>query len=80
VPTNDSTELFQRALFIARKLHYGTFPVRALGITARNLDPAAAAVLFPAEQKRRRLNRAQDAVNERYGDWTVYPASVKFAK
>jgi DNA polymerase-4 len=74
-PSDEAACLYERALLILDILKYRG-AVRALGVTARRLFPAARVLLLPEEQRRRRLSRAQDAINERFGDWTIHPASV----
>lgn len=75
-PTNDSQVLFRRVLFILDKLNFRNNAVRALGVTARNLTQAAYNCLFTYQEKRNKVLKAQDKINERFGDWTLYPASI----
>ncbi|MFH2138412.1 MAG: DNA polymerase IV [Candidatus Omnitrophota bacterium] len=75
-PTNDSYALYQRAVFILNSLYQNNKAVRALGVTARNLTLPTKGFLFNEQEKRANIQGAQDAINERYGDWTVYPASI----
>jgi len=74
--TNDSGMLYQRAIFIMDTLKVRNTAVRALGVTARNVSPAAGTFLFHDQKKRDQMLNAQDRINERFGDWTVYPASI----
>jgi len=75
-PTNDSGDLFKRACFILNKLSPRNMEIRALGVTARGLNPLSSGFLFDQQKKRIELFQAQDELNEKYGDWTVYPASI----
>lgn len=74
--TDDSTYLFKRALFILDKLKARNIQIRALGVTARGLGAYTGSFLFTAQKKRKQLFNAQDEINQRYGDWTLYPASI----
>ena len=75
VPTSDPACLYERAVRILDIIKYRG-AIRALGVTARRLSPAARIMLLAEEQRRSRLLQAQDAINDRFGDWTVHPASV----
>ncbi len=74
--TNDSGDLFRRALFILDKLRTRNIQIRALGVTARGLGPYTGAFLFEDQKRRKQLSNAQDDINQRYGEWTLYPASI----
>ncbi len=74
--TNDSADLFRRSLFILDRLKAGNIYIRALGVTARGLGTYAGSFLFADQKKRRQLFNAQDDINQRYGDWTLHPASI----
>ena len=74
--TNDSDELYKRALFILNRLKMNNVAVRALGVTARNLVPKVSGFLFDKHKKREYVLNAQDKINERFGDWTLHPASI----
>jgi DNA polymerase-4 len=74
--TNDSGDLFKRALFVLDKLKARDISIRALGVTARGLGAYSSAFLFSEQQRRKQLFNAQDNINNRYGDWTLHPASI----
>ena len=74
--TNDSADLFRRALFILDKLKSRNIQIRALGVTAKGLGPYTGTFLFTDQKKRKQLFTAQDNINQRYGDWTLHPASI----
>ena len=74
--TNDSADLFRRALFILDKLKARNIYIRALGVAARGLGADSGAFLFADQKKRKQLFNAQDDINQRYGDWTLHPASI----
>ncbi|MBU1044367.1 MAG: DNA polymerase IV [Candidatus Omnitrophica bacterium] len=73
---NDSKQIFKRALFLLDKLNTKNVEVRALGISVKNFMPATNNFLLADAQKRYQICNAQDAINKRFGDWTVYPASI----
>jgi DNA polymerase IV len=73
---NDSNHLFKRALFLLDKFKAGNIEVRALGLSVKNLLPATGNFLLAEAQKRSRICNAQDEINQKFGDWTVYPASI----
>ncbi len=79
-PTNDPDILCQRALFILDKLEIKNISVRALGVTARDLSPAANIFLFADQRKRAQVLRTQDKINEKFGDWTLYPAGISLIR
>lgn len=74
--TNDSGDLFKRAIFVLDKLKAHNIQIRALGVTARGLGPYSGACLFADQEKRKQLFNAQDNINNRYGEWTLHPASI----
>ena len=74
--TNDSGDLFRRALFVLDKLKSRNIQIRALGVTARGLGPYTGTFLLNDQKKRKQLFNAQDDINHRYGDWTLHPASI----
>ncbi|MFH1460373.1 MAG: DNA polymerase IV [Candidatus Omnitrophota bacterium] len=73
---NNSGDLFQRVLFILDKLKLRNISVRALGVSARNLNLSGNNFLFESDKKKYNVDSAQDKINEKYGDWTLYPASI----
>ena len=74
--THDSEVIFQRVLFILNKIYPTRSAIRAIGITARHLTQKSIASLFPQQFKREQVLRAQDSINSRFGDWTLYPAQI----
>lgn len=75
--TNDSKEIYSLATFILQQ-HWSGEPVRQIQVTA--LDPSSAGIqmdLFIAPNKKRELVYASiDAINKRYGDFTIAPAPL----
>ncbi|MCX7847980.1 MAG: DNA polymerase IV [bacterium] len=52
-------------------------PVRLVGLSVSSLTPNAQQLpLFPSEQRRMRLALAQDLVNDRFGDYALFPATL----
>lgn len=76
VSSNDSGDLFKRAVFILQQLSPRNTEIRALGVTARGLGPCVSGFLFAEQKKKTDLSQAQDRLNEKYGEWTVHPASI----
>ncbi|MCK5426819.1 MAG: DNA polymerase IV, partial [Thermodesulfovibrionia bacterium] len=74
--THDSEVLFRRALFILNSIYPTRSAIRAIGIIARNLTQPSMGNLFLFQQKREQVVRAQDDINNRFGDWTIYPAQI----
>ena len=74
--SSDSAHLFKRVLFLMERLKSKPMAVRALGISVKNLVPKISSFLLEDAEKRECIARAQDKINQRYGDWTVYPASI----
>ena len=52
-------------------------PVRLVGVSVANVRPQGEQLpLFAAERKVLQLTMAQDMVNDKYGEYTLYPAAV----
>jgi DNA polymerase-4 len=52
-------------------------PVRLVGVSVANVRPQGGQLpLFAAERKALQLTTAQDMVNDKYGEYTLYPAAV----
>lgn len=78
--TDDASEIFQRAFSIFKSFRLKNFAVRALGVSAARLGRAAQLDLFENHSRRRRLLAAVDSLNEKFGEWSVYPAALKKIK
>lgn len=74
--SSDSNHIFKRALFLLDKFKAGNIEVRALGLSVKNFVPATGNFLLTDSKKRVQICNAQDEINQRFGDWTVYPASI----
>jgi DNA polymerase-4 len=78
--TADPARIYERNLSILESFRLNNFPVRALGVCASALSPAQELYLFPADRKRRSLLCAVDSINQRLGDWSIYPAAISRVK
>jgi len=86
-PTNDSYSIYLKALKIIARMGQktGQRPVvcppigkaiRALGVTCSNLFPVNYPPLLKEEKRRGDLIKAIDSINNRLGDWSIYPAAI----
>lgn len=74
--TADGQLLFERCLRILRQMPQTMKSCRALGVCASGLEPSGGLTLLPQDAKRSQIIAAQDRINERFGDWSIYPASL----
>ncbi len=79
-PTNDSYDIYLKTLNIMARISQKIPRIRALGITCSNLFPVNYPPLLKEEKRREDLIKAQDAINTRFGDWSIYPAVITLAK
>ncbi len=79
-PTNDSYEIYLRALNIMAKTSPKTPKIRAIGVTCSNLLAANYAPLLKEEKRREDLIKALDCINTRLGDWSIYPAVITLTR
>ncbi|MEA3226992.1 MAG: DNA polymerase IV [Planctomycetota bacterium] len=78
-PTHDGYTIYQHCLDIAASLGLQCLVARLLAVSVSNLMPADRNYLFPDDKKRDRLLGSMDAINAKFGDWTVYTASLRNA-
>lgn len=78
-PTFDSAQIYKRAMLIFDTLNK-FFSVRALGISVSGLVVKDENFLFEDENKKNNLITAVDKINNRFGDWSIYPASLNEVK
>ncbi|MBN1870416.1 MAG: DNA polymerase IV [Candidatus Omnitrophica bacterium] len=78
-PTYDGYEIYQRCLHIVEQMGLSDLCARVLGVSVSHLSFADHHYLFDRQDRRDRLIRSVDRVNDQYGEWTVYPASLKNA-
>ncbi|MCX5882609.1 MAG: DNA polymerase IV [Deltaproteobacteria bacterium] len=75
-PISQSDDIYKAAIDILNTVELQQ-PVRLLGVRLSNLQHQAAQLpLFPQERRKALMVRAMDAVNNRYGDFTVTFASL----
>jgi DNA polymerase IV len=74
--TADPARIYERNLLILESFRHNNSGVRALGVCASGLAPAPGFYLFPADQKRNNLLAAVDKINQRQGEWSIYPAAI----
>jgi len=79
-PTADGYEIYFRALKIMAKIGQQLPKIRALGVTCSNLFSADYSLLLKEEKRREALTKAIDSINDRLGDWSIYPAAITLAK
>jgi DNA polymerase-4 len=80
--TSDSKKIIHEVLRLLQKTAVGNKPVRLLGISVAHLKPIDGAMqpsLFKDEagtQKRRKVNKAVDAINEKFGATAILPGTL----
>ena len=80
--TDDAKEIFENCCSLLQKTVVGRRPVRLLGISMSqlvNVEEEKQISLFEeaaAFQKKKRLNRALDAIHERFGDRSILPSEL----
>jgi DNA polymerase IV len=74
--TYDGYEIYQRCLHIAKLMGLSSWQVRVLGVSVAQLVPADPHYLFSAQRRRESLLHQLDAINDKYGEWTIYPAQL----
>jgi DNA polymerase-4 len=75
-PISQSDDIYKAVIDILNTVELQR-PVRLLGVRLSNLQHQAAQLpLFPQERRKALMVRAMDAVNNRYGDFTVTFASL----
>lgn len=81
-PTDDGDEIFHACSRLLEKTEAGRKPVRLLGVTLSRLCHDGShwqRSLFsalPVPEKRRKLNAALDAIQERFGEEAIFPGSL----
>jgi DNA polymerase-4 len=80
--TDDGREIFRYCLKLLKKTEAGKRPIRLLGVSLSNLSSSETKrqrTLFDdgtAHQKDKNLNRALDAIQERFGDGSIVPGTL----
>lgn len=78
--TQDTAEIFRRAMALFDSFGLRSFTIRGLGVSASGLAAPDHLWLFHADVRRAQLLAAQDAINERFGEWSLYPAAIQDVK
>jgi DNA polymerase-4 len=78
--TDDGFEIYQRALKIIKESGLKKQKIRALGVTCGGIFKKNYLPFFNEQKRREGLIRAQDNINERFGEDTIFPASVILTK
>ncbi len=69
-------DIYTAAMIVAKLIPLGE-PVRLVGVSVSNLRKNDCQYpLFPEDRKKFFLTLAMDAVNDRYGESTIFPATV----
>jgi len=81
VVTDDGKTIYRLGLDLLGKTEIGQKPIRLLGISLSQLAKPGDGQLFlfnPSNdsEKERRLNRALDAIQDKYGDQAIGPGSL----
>jgi DNA polymerase-4 len=69
-------DIFIRSMAILGLKKGQKLSVRAIGISASGLKPCLQIPFLEKEKIEEILTAATDKINEKYGDWTVYPAEI----
>lgn len=76
---NEGMQIFGAAKQIFSQIDKPSRPVRLLGVSVSDLRPSNQGKwLFEEFEKRRLLTRALDAINDKYGEFTLRPAHLSF--
>ncbi|MFH1202312.1 MAG: DNA polymerase IV [Candidatus Omnitrophota bacterium] len=75
--TNDGYEVWLRTRQIMAKIRHPRPKIRALGVTCSGLNTPQIKPLFKEMQNREDLLKSTDLINRKYGQWSIYPASLQ---
>ena len=75
--TSDALQIYKRALVILESFGLKNFRVRSLGVSTSCLCTKEDLYLFNQDRERNQLISALDKINERFGEWSIYPARIK---
>jgi DNA polymerase IV len=74
-PTFDGLQIYQRCLSILSQSNLIKLSgVKFVAVSTSNLSLPERPFLFPEENRREALISTLDRINQRFGDWTVFPA------
>jgi len=78
--TFDGFEIYQRGLHILSLIGISHLQVRVMAMSVSHLEPIEQNYLFERQTKRVHLLKSQDQINNKWGEWTIYPASLEGAQ
>ena len=78
--TADPQRIYERNILILESFRIKCPVVRALEVCASGLAPSQTLYLFPPDKKRESLLAAVDMINDKLGDWAIYPAAIDRVK
>ncbi len=73
---DDGYRIYTEALSILRQLPPDGRAVRLIGVSVSNLVKGTRQLSLFSDERRRRILKAVDAINDRYGEFTIRPASL----
>jgi DNA polymerase-4 len=76
IAANDSYEIYSRCLKIMAKMPQKRPKIRALGVSASQLNQTDCPLLLIEEKQREALVKALDRINSRFGEGAIYPAQI----
>ncbi|MDP3142677.1 MAG: hypothetical protein Q8N14_01840, partial [Candidatus Omnitrophota bacterium] len=79
-PSFDSQEIYQRCLHILSEIRFELSQIRFIAVSASNFSPPGGPFLFRDQNRRDSLISAVDKINDRFGDWTVFPATLSLVR
>ncbi len=78
--TYDGHEIYRRCCEIMASFDLPYICARVLGVSVSSLSKSNDFYLFEEDIKREQLLKYIDQINNRFGEWTIYPAAFKCAK
>ncbi len=76
--TSDGGLIFERALLILKMILPERISIRALGLSVSGLNAHLDSYLFENDAKKGRIFKNMDFINDKFGEWSIYPASISF--
>lgn len=69
-------DIFLRAKAILGLKNSQKISIRAIGISVSGLQPKSHLPLLKKDKIEEHLSQVTDKINDKYGDWTIYPAAL----
>jgi hypothetical protein len=79
-PTFDGLQIYQRSLYILSQSRFELSQISFLAVSTSNFSLPERHHLFTEQNRREGLISAIDKINSRFGDWTVFPATLSRVK